>query len=483
MLMNLPHSSHFWYTLLLYFLLTHAIFYVNTYLIQGARLTLPVEAAVYPSMVSGERNKVDSVSSLSGCVFFVEQGKIPAVRVYMNQFGGMVGTLLRGGCLVRPAGLCVDMTNVSVTDESVSDTLEVVGNNESTVHSVLSRMRGTLLICDPGDHCVWAFDLSSRILSRRISVSDVAPAFRFSYKNDDVPTKKLLMRRISTNVDHLCHNENNKNENLGLVDNSDLVQKAERLSNEVEEMIFSPVAIVCISPGVFIISDQSHPGELLRYFSRPAIKQALSASHSQYQSIQEARNVFHNVAGIYLTTCREAVDAAARLKGLTSLIRIEVLEEVYKMEVMNSVIPLNEKLSNELNNNRNLAHHLTRESFNGNNHNRRNGKGISLDILKVFIQNAPTLSAVAFLLSKLKPNQRNPLIACTRDERGNDNYYISSRRPSNISVLEIFVTSFDFSSILVNQTKELSALLEILRIMPSQKCAIQLLLIVLNDER
>ena len=108
--------------------------------LDGARLTFPTEITC-----DGE----------SGSLFFVEKGKVPAVRMYSDRTG-RVTTITRSNLMKSPAGLCVERSSGATSSSSSSsssnqrsggtastDTMTTANNNEGSSKkqkTMLSKM-------------------------------------------------------------------------------------------------------------------------------------------------------------------------------------------------------------------------------------------------------------------------------------------------------------------------------------------------------
>ena len=214
--------------------------------LEGVRLTLP-------SHITNDED--------SGCLFFVEKGKLPAVRMYRDS-DSQVTTLVRGGGMLKnPSSLCVQTGNGTPASSSSS----------SSSSSVAVAPAVFLLVCDPEAKCIWSLDVAQKSLVQKITFADLVPA----------------------------------------------VLSAPRAGGTDGEEDFVPIAIHCAAPGTYIISDERRPGELLRFFDGPAVRTAVDASRATFDELQTHCTEFSERFSEYTSTLFDAARSVMHARIVT----------------------------------------------------------------------------------------------------------------------------------------------------------------------
>ena len=216
--------------------------------LEGVRLTLP-------SHITNDED--------SGCLFFVEKGKLPAVRMYRDS-DSQVTTLVRGGGMLKnPSSLCVQTGNGTPASSSSS----------SSSSSVAVAPAVFLLVCDPEAKCIWSLDVAQKSLMQKITLTDLVPAVLSA------------LRVVGGGIDG--------------------------------EEDFVPIAIHCAAPGTYIISDERRPGELLRFFDGPAVRTAVDASRATFDELQTHCTEFSERFSEYTSTLFDAARSVMHARIVT----------------------------------------------------------------------------------------------------------------------------------------------------------------------
>ena len=216
--------------------------------LEGVRLTLP-------SHITNDEKH--------GCLFFVEKGKVPAIRMYRDS-DSQVTTLVRGGALLKnPSSLCVQTGNGTPASSSSS----------SSSSSVAVAPAILLLVCDPEAKCIWSLDVAQKSLMQKITLTDLVPAVLSA------------LRVVGGGIDG--------------------------------EEDFVPIAIHCAAPGTYIISDERRPGELLRFFDGPTVRTAVDASRATSDELQTHCAEFSEKFSDYTSTLFDAARSVMHARIVT----------------------------------------------------------------------------------------------------------------------------------------------------------------------
>jgi hypothetical protein len=227
--------------------------------LDGARLTFPTEI---------------TCDEESGSLFFVENGKAPAVRMYCDR-SGRVTTITRSDLMKNPAGLCVEKSRGAGGSSSSSSS----SNNNNN-----SRPSLTLLVCDTDAGCIWSLDVSSGILAVKISLENIVPS--------------LLSAPLVLGADY-----------------------GYATSSSHEGSGFAPVAIHCADAGLYVISDESRPGMLLRYLDEKTLRTAVEKSRPAFNSLETACAEYEACFRLYVDALRRTIESVMLSRMVTGGLR------------------------------------------------------------------------------------------------------------------------------------------------------------------
>ena len=219
--------------------------------LEGVRLTLPTH------ITHDEKH---------GCLFFVEKGKVPAIRMYRNSDSQVI-TLVRGGAMLKnPSSLCVQTGNRTSASSSSSSSSSAVAGAPAVF----------LLVCDPEAKCIWSLDVSQRSLMQKITLADLVPVM-------------LSAPRASSVVGGSADGEED----------------------------FIPIAVHCAAPDTYIISDERRPGELLRFFDGSAVRTAVDASRATFDELETNCAKFSESFTGYTSTLYDAARSVMNARIMT----------------------------------------------------------------------------------------------------------------------------------------------------------------------
>ena len=224
--------------------------------LEGVRLTLP-------SHITHDED--------SGCLFFVEKGKVPAIRMYRDS-DSQVTTLIRGGGMLKnPSSLCVRTGSGTPASSSSSSS----SSSTAVVPEVL------LLVCDPEAKCIWSLNIAQKCLMRKVTLADLMPAVLTAPRASDV---------VGGSADG--------------------------------EGDFIPIAIHRAAPSTYIISDERRPGELLRFFDGSAMRTAVDASRATFDELEANCAVFSEKFSEYTSTLNDAARSVMLARIVTGEIML-----------------------------------------------------------------------------------------------------------------------------------------------------------------
>ena len=231
--------------------------------LEGVRLTLPTH-------ITHDED--------SGCLFFVEKGKVPAIRMYRDS-DSQVTTLVRGGAMLKnPSSLCVQTGNGTSASSSSS----------SSSSSAAVAPAVFLLVCDPEAKCIWSLDVSQRSLIQKITLADLVPAV-------------LSAPRASSFGGGSADGEKD----------------------------FIPIAVHCAAPGTYIISDERRPGELLRFFDGSAVRTAVDASRATFDELEINCAEFYEYFSGYTSSLYDAARSVMNARIVTGELTAALFPKVF----------------------------------------------------------------------------------------------------------------------------------------------------------
>lgn len=395
-------------------------------------------------------NEPCAVCIWKGLIYFVEKGPRPSIRQLsdcIDEGGptptavleaplGNITTLHRGEPLMAPSCIC-----------AVSDVI--------------------LLICDPGAHCVWSFDVSTRELTTKISNETFARFY--SAIVDDMPVSQVHSPHATGEASdqqqdrfgHSLRYYSKKQELKGSKGSTAISTPLKR---------FCPISIAVFSPGCYIFTELHSKSTMFKFFDAEYIasqQELTAASHSALRAMEhrlyETTLAYH--AQVETTTA--AISSAA---ALGYKLKCKVLESSFR---------------NEISNLQRLPRSILFE-----------GSFVPISMLMSVLRSAPTLracvAAVELTFDKLAQqalilNQvdRSTTLLVNGAPTARDD--LVKLHTAECDELDSFLvkkfTNMEFGALHVDAHGEVAAAADILRLIPSHQLAILALRAILLNER